>query len=121
MALTITLPLPPKELNPNGRTHWRAKMKPKQVYRERAWLECVAQPGHAMGLQEATVGVRFYHRTKNHRDPDNIIASLKHAIDGIVRAGVLADDDRLTWLPVERLTDKDNPRVEITIDGKDQR
>ena len=36
--LNFTLPWPPKELSPNGRTHWRVLAKTKKAYREAcAW------------------------------------------------------------------------------------
>lgn len=113
--LRIAVPWPAKQLDPNGRHHWRAKLKPKQEARRAAWAECVRQPGHAMNLKHARVDVVAYHKTRNFRDRQNIIAILKHTIDGIEDAGVIENDTGLTWGPVLREKDAGNPRIEITI------
>ena len=118
-AVTITLPEPPKELNPNGRHHWRAKLRPKQQYRETAKWCGMEMVGDREPVEAAEVWITYYHRTANHRDRDNILASLKPAIDGLVDAGLLADDSDLTYRPIRRETDKGNPRVEVTIEAVD--
>src|SRR5688572_30571895 len=41
-SIEITLPLPPKEMHPNARKHWRSKMKPKQRQRNDAYLAALA-------------------------------------------------------------------------------
>jgi len=52
-------------------------------------------------------------------DSDNFIASMKPALDGIVRAGVIVDDgpEHVTILPVtnERVAHRPQARVEITV------
>ena len=57
----------------------------------------------------ATVRLRWYAKTARWPDADNAIGSVKGAIDGLVDAGVLLDDDNLTWLPIERHKDKARP------------
>lgn len=113
--ITITVPWPAKQLDPNGRYHWRAKLKPKAEAKRAAWAECVRQPGHAMRLKRARVDVVAYHKTRNFRDRQNIIAILKHTIDGIEEAEVLENDAGLEWGPVDREKDAANPRVVLTI------
>jgi len=46
----ITLPWPPKQLNPNSRTHWAAKAKFTKACRLRAGLETKVA-GVKMGLE----------------------------------------------------------------------
>ncbi|MFI4861752.1 MAG: hypothetical protein ACIAXF_13860 [Phycisphaerales bacterium JB063] len=113
--LTITIPWPAKQLDSNKRYHWRAKLKPKKEARQRAWAECVRQPGHAMRLVSVRVDVVAYHKTRNFRDRQNIISILKHSIDGIQDAEVIVDDSELSWGPVRREKDASNPRIEITL------
>lgn len=59
----------------------------------------------------------MYHRAKRKRDEDNAVAMLKSTYDGIVEAGVVADDNKQCmqrdW-PVMRI-DKQAPRMEIVI------
>ena len=68
-------------------------------------------------LESATVLFRWYHRTAHRIDPDNIIATMKSAIDGLNDAGVFDDDNKITYLPSEQFTDKVNPRVEVEVVG----
>jgi crossover junction endodeoxyribonuclease RusA len=115
--ITITMPLPPPELNPNGRHHWRAKLRPKAKYRDRAQLEGLAAMGGRMAPRwlRPRITLNVYHKTKAFRDPDNIIASCKAAIDGLTECGIL-NDDRDCVYAVNRAKDAANPRIEITIE-----
>jgi crossover junction endodeoxyribonuclease RusA len=119
--LLVTLPLPPRELSPNGRPHWRVKAKRTAEYRKRsaeeamvaAWENAVAR--RSMPWSEVSVEVRYFHKTIAFQDRDNILASLKAAFDSFVDAGVLTDDRDVTYLPVVRAKDSANPRVELRI------
>jgi len=120
-TITITVPIP--RLDPNNNfAGWAAKAAHKKADRETAMEEtmcAVTELGdwkpYGFPWKSATVGVKWYHKTTNHKDRDNIIACLKSTIDGIRRAGLLVDDDELHYSSPERLTDKSNPRVEITL------
>ena len=123
MSLTITLPLPPKELSPNhhigsrgGRLGKAAKIK---AYRQRARHEA-GIAAHVAGLTgggwtHATIQIVWHHPTRRYPDRDNIIAWLKSAIDGIRDSGLLADDDNVDYPSPVRGVDKLAPRVELTI------
>jgi len=41
---------------------------------------------------------------------------MKSAIDGLVDAGVLSDDNKITYLPVEFSVSKTDPKVVITVE-----
>lgn len=118
-AITITLPLPPRTLSPNGRSHWATKARAVKKYRADAKLAAV----HAMneaGLhppmwERATAAITVYKRTAHKGDSDNITASLKAGFDGIADAGVIANDSGLTPLPPTVIKDANNPRVEIVL------
>ena len=115
-AITIVLPIPPVEVRPNGRAHWRTKAAAVKKMRDIAVLEC----WHAIGMKKplwstARISYDWYHPTKRLLDRDNIIGSCKAYLDGIVSAGVLADDNGVTLEPVGRFVDPKNPRVEITV------
>lgn len=89
----ITLPWPPKELNPNSRVHWSKLAKAKKLYRQMCWAAaCQAQvqpPAHGM----IHLDIRFYPPNKQRRDLDNMLASLKSGLDGIADAWKV-DDNR---------------------------
>lgn len=99
MSVTMTLPLPSKELSPNSRVHWRVKAKATKSAR---------QHSHALGLvagrpmwKSANVRCVFTFGDKRQRDRDNLLASMKAYFDGLADAGIVENDSQLTYLPVE--------------------
>jgi len=124
-TITITLPLPPRVLSPNSRAHWAKVAKAKAKYRADARVMTI----HAMymkrnhgkrtnifrNLLNASEHTTFYFAQNRRRDRDNFSAMLKAARDGIVDAGLLADDSGLVQHPVKFEIDKENPRVEMEI------
>lgn len=115
--LSIDIGIPPATLSPNGRVHWARKSKAKKHQRQSAKYVALAaiDRAPAPAWPEANVMLRWHSVRNRWPDADNAIASVKGAIDGLVDAGVLADDDKLTWHPMERLKDPKNPRVEIVV------
>jgi crossover junction endodeoxyribonuclease RusA len=110
--VTITLPLPDRKLSPNSRTHWAAKAKAVKAARAYAAWQTV---GNRLGLDAATITVTPYYRDRRRHDSDNLLASLKPSIDGLVDAGLLTDDNRVTYTVHPAQVDKLRPRVEITV------
>jgi crossover junction endodeoxyribonuclease RusA len=116
--ITITLPLPPKELSPNARVHWAKKAGTTKKARALAWGEARALgwPNRKLlpWLRAQTQAV-FYFPTERDRDQDNAAASLKPYWDGIADAGVVLSDAGLVHLPPRLLVDRERPRVELTL------
>jgi hypothetical protein len=117
-TVTIILPLPSPYLSPNRppgskgsriRKATIAKAYRKQA-REVTLEQCIDET-----WEKATIKAKFYHAQKRRRDSLNFMSSLKSAIDGVVDAGLLKDDDStcLTPLPPTFEIDKENPRVEL--------
>ena len=123
MKLTITLPLPHKSLSPNytvgsrgARLGKAAKIKKYRMDAMHAGAAEIADAGYDLLLwKEATVQATFYHKDRRRRDSDNLLGSLKSAFDGLKDSGLILDDSGLTHLPVQKLVDKANPRVELTV------
>ena len=87
--IVIDLPLPPKELHPNARPHWRAKARATKLARGEARLVAsTVRP--AVPLVSATYKLEF--RLPRKQDPDNLDAWCKAYRDGLVDAGILIDD-----------------------------
>jgi len=88
----ITLPWPPKELSPNSRTHRLAKAKAAKAYRLACWaiarqsLIRLPQGRHALKLT-------FFPPTRQPRDLDNCLASIKSGLDGVADAWGINDRD----------------------------
>ncbi len=126
-SITITLTLPDPILSPNARAHWAklamAKAKFRALSRHLTIREmrqhemigsfCSRMP--EANWQRASEHTTFYFAQNRRRDKDNFSAMLKSARDGIVDAGLLADDSGLVQHPVTFAIDRENPRVEIEI------
>jgi crossover junction endodeoxyribonuclease RusA len=117
--ITVTLPIPPKELSPNARVHWAKKAKLTASLRElacvRALFVIMANGCAKPQWEKASVLVEWFHRTAMHPDPDNCRGSLKAVYDGMQSAGVYLNDRYLTHLPIIFAKDASNPRVVLTI------
>ncbi len=120
-TLEITLPHPPRILSPNGRPgHYMQKARATKKYRRDAvyaTMHACSAKGQEweLHLPKATVQATFYYRLQRRRDPDNLLASIKAAFDGLVKAGLLKDDNGLTHLPTQVAIDKADPRVVLTV------
>jgi Holliday junction resolvase RusA-like endonuclease len=114
-VISISVPLPAKELSPNARVHWRVKAKATKAARENAFAAAIVH-GKPM-WKAASVLCVFTFKDKRSRDRDNLLSSLKAVFDGLADAGVVANDSALTYKPVEiTAPDKANPRVVIYIE-----
>lgn len=117
-SVTIRLPLPSRELSPNGRFHWRSSARAKKFARLTAKYATEAQAGFARAggeMAKATCEARFYFKQDRRRDRDNLLASLKAYFDGVADAGLVRNDSDMTYLPVVVAIDRTNPRVELHI------
>ena len=91
--MVITLPWPSSKLSPNARLHWRAKVGPKQDARRIAGWCAVTAAGFSERRDDLraftdpiAITVTFCPPDKRRRDRDNMIASTKHAFDGVADA-----------------------------------
>lgn len=111
----FTLPLPPKALSPNARTHWAVKSRAVKAYRFCAQMAArKAWDDAGSPLLEADIVCVFHFRDKRRRDRDNLLASLKAAFDGMADAGIVSDDSSFRH-QVEIGDPSSDPHVEITI------
>lgn len=90
-SLLVQLPWPHKSLSPNGRKHHLERAKFAKEYKAAChWL------AKASGAREMTAPISatmiFFPPDDRHRDTDNMIASIKAAIDGVSAA--IGVDDR---------------------------
>lgn len=83
----IILDWPAKVLSPNARVHWAVKAKAAKLYRKQAFLICrnenIVIPE---SINKLHVFIDFYPPDKRNRDADNLLSSLKNALDGIAEA-----------------------------------
>jgi crossover junction endodeoxyribonuclease RusA len=88
----LTLPWPPKELSPNARVHRLAKAKFAKEYRYACWVlakeaKLVAPEG------QVHLKITFFPPTRQPRDLDNCLASIKSGLDGVADALGINDRD----------------------------
>ncbi|MEU0656057.1 hypothetical protein ABZ485_27965 [Streptomyces albogriseolus] len=88
----ISLPVKTKLINANQNLHFRRKAELVKVIRNAAWT--MARHSNIPALQRAHIYFVIHPDTSiKRRDPGNWAPSAKAAVDGLVDAGVLPDDD----------------------------
>ena len=112
----ITLPWPPKELNPNKRLHWAVRNPHKVIYRDACHLLTYNAKLSVPDEGPIPITVDFYPPDRRHRDDDNMISSFKAGRDGIANA--LGVNDR-RFQPVYRFNDPvKGGRIVVTLGGQ---
>lgn len=90
-ALAIALPERLALLSSNQRQHWAAKAKRTRMIRDAAaWA---ARSHRAEPMSRVCVTAVIHPKTARRFDPHNYQPTVKAAIDGLVDAGLLVDDD----------------------------
>ena len=103
-AVSLDLPWPPADLNPNRarRLHWAARREATALYRRDCFLIARVKTGWLRRVKDGTpmpltppvsATVTFWMPDRRRRDLDNLLAAMKPAWDGLVDAGLLADDN----------------------------
>lgn len=95
-----------------SKTHWAKYREVKRIN-----TNLVAFISNRLPKFEAIKLDITYYRKDRRTDPDNIVASKKFILDGLVKSGVIKNDG---WGEVKGFkeswkVDKDNPRIEVTI------
>ena len=86
--------LPDPDLNPNRTMHHIKKWKAKSVAKQEAYMLCLASGQiPRVPYSRVLLTVMFISDDKRQRDLDNLFASMKPYIDGIVQAKVIPDDN----------------------------
>ncbi|WP_434779252.1 RusA family crossover junction endodeoxyribonuclease [Neisseria sp. Ec49-e6-T10] len=116
MSTIIILPFPDSKLMPNrknGRS-WASTAKEKKSSKDEGYYITLLA-----GLKGAKIKpgmkVMFYQPDNRKRDLDNLYAAMKHAQDGMMMA-IGMDDSILRPVVLDKTVDRNNPRVEITLE-----
>ena len=103
-VIVIEIPmLPPKQASPNWRGHWAVKYRAMRNYKEVTYLMAKAslRGRDFQSLDRAIIRPTFVVPNRRYiMDPDNALASLKSAIDGLQAARIIANDRNVVILPV---------------------
>ncbi|HEY8477094.1 MAG TPA: hypothetical protein VIN09_09555 [Chloroflexota bacterium] len=118
MTTKLVIPrCPPRSFNQFVRLHWARRRKIVELWRQEVAV-AAAKAGRPR-FERAVVRLRLFYDRRPLPDWDNAqSAASKVILDGLVRAGVLPDDEaryvRGVTL-VELGVDRTNPRVEIEV------
>ena len=107
--------LPDRDLNPNKRLHHMALYQAKLLAKEEMYL-CVLKQGRPLvPFTQAHITITWVAKDKRRRDIDNLFASMKPYIDGLVFADVLVDDsaDLVGYTLRYERGDKDDTVIEV--------
>lgn len=113
LQVTINIPILPPSLNVWARKHWR--IRHQQIDAITEGLKLLAIEKQIPCIERAEVRLTYFFRDKRRRDPDNYVG--KFILDGLRKAGIIADDNAEVLKlpqPVFRV-DPANPRTEINI------
>jgi crossover junction endodeoxyribonuclease RusA len=82
----IDLPWPPAALSPNARLNWRAAHRKRHSYRHTCAWTCVDQKVRKIEAERVKATIIFSPPDARRRDIDNMLASIKAAIDAVAEA-----------------------------------
>lgn len=109
-VLVITPPAP--FLNSNQRLHYRQRME-----RTKAWRTAGREAAYDLrtSYERAHIVCAIRWPDNRRRDPGNWYPTAKAAVDGIVDAGILEDDDSLHLIGPDMRREYPNGPVRLTI------
>jgi len=84
--MKVTLPWPPSGLSPNARVHWTKKAKAAKSYKAACWVLTKEAKLVAPAEGPIDLDIEFVPPDRRHRDLDNMLASIKHGLDGVALA-----------------------------------
>lgn len=115
-AIRIELPWPDHRLSPNARLHWAEKARAVKQARSMSAWEAVANRSleRCKGAERLSVGVTFNPPDERRRDTDNMLASIKPYLDGIV--DVVGVDDSRWAISLQRSEPVKGGRVVVEIE-----
>ena len=121
------VPLPPRELSPNGRADWHEQMRAKATYRGEVALLCRSACNRIVWKPPARARVALVFGTAPARVPDgfyrprdvpNAIAAFKAGYDGLIDGGAIQDDDgRRMTLGHTEIDPKRGPGVYVVVEA----
>ena len=112
--VTLNLPLPPRCLHPNARTHWAPKAK--AVKESRAAAAMLAKSQRPKTPWKNARYTLLFELCRN-RDEDGLLSWVKAYLDGLQDAGVIVNDSGLSLAGIQRVLvgTKGKPGVTIRV------
>jgi crossover junction endodeoxyribonuclease RusA len=109
----VELPVGLQLMNSNDREHWSKRAKVSALIRTAARAQCKDIPR----LGKVKIRAVYYAPDNRRRDVSNLFPSVKAAVDGIVDAGVLKDDNDKYVVALEMVRGEYNiPKGQLMIE-----
>ena len=107
--------LPNPNLSPNKRLHHMVLYRAKAAAKMDAIALVMAQGKPARPYERAHITITWIAKDRRTRDIDNLFASMKPFIDGLVHVGLLRDDDamRVSYTLRYQQGEKANTIIEV--------
>jgi len=107
--------LPDPDLSPNKRLHHMQLYRSKRDAKDEAIARVLQQGRPRTPYEKAHITITWVAKDKRRRDIDNLFASMKASIDGLVFADVIADDsaDCVSYTLRYEQGEKDNTIIEV--------
>ena len=107
--------LPDRDLSPNARMHHMQLYRAKRQAKDEAMALVLEQGRPDIPYEKAHITITWVAKDKRRRDPDNLFASMKPYIDGLVEAGLIADDSAMhvSYMLWYERGEKDNTIIEV--------
>lgn len=99
--MQLKLPFPSPKLSPNARLHWSKVSREKKRMRALWAWDAVSQGARRLTAEQLHVSIQFCPPTRQARDLDNLLASIKAGLDGL--ADTLGVDDSRWTLELKPL------------------
>ncbi len=110
----VALPVGLQLMNSNDREHWSKRAKVSSLIRATARGLCKDVP---KGLLKVKIRAVYYAPDNRRRDVSNLFPSVKAAVDGLVDAGVIKDDNDKFVVALEMVRGEYNvPRGQLVIE-----
>lgn len=87
---TLTFPAGLPLLSLNGRLHWAERNRRNATWKKAAWALAVA--AHIPPLERVAIVGEYQPPDRRKRDEDNLVLTMKSAIDGIASTGCVPSD-----------------------------
>ena len=107
--------LPDRDLSPNRRLHFMQLYRAKKDAKDEAMALVLEHGAPTEPIQKAHITITWVAKDKRRRDPDNLFASMKPYIDGLVEGGLIVDDSaaHVSYTLRYEHGDTDNTIIEV--------
>ncbi len=119
MTFILTIPMTPPSVNVYLRMFWADRERLKDTWHTAVWA--LANEARWEPVEVASIVVTIFFRDSRKRDLANWIStSDKLIVDGLVRCGILPDDDPAHLKSLDVRIEKGAPRTEILLTPLDK-